>query len=166
MIITTPSDAGDGNRGGEPIKITQDAIAITQTQDGGGNNPLELQPTPGPLSKMTAGADGHVEGTTGGNGDGGGGTILNPQQVGYLETLHTGYLTSPTVTVATAIAKENTPAKQRAIATMFNQFLMEENRNIRNLNGDYKHFMALMEVLGTYMVNVAYGHGIGSAVIG
>ena len=47
-----------------------------------GKNQLELQPTPGPLSKMTAGADGHVEGMTGGNGDEGGGTILNPQQVG------------------------------------------------------------------------------------
>ena len=40
-----------------------------------------------------------------------------------------------------------------------------EKRDLRDLNRYYKHFTALVKVLGKYMTKVTYGHGIGSAGI-
>ena len=40
-----------------------------------------------------------------------------------------------------------------------------EKRDLRDLNRYYKHFTALVKVLGKYTKKVKYGHGIGSAGI-
>ena len=41
---------------------------------------------------------------------------------------------------------------------MLHQFLVDGNSNMWELNGDYKHFTALMAVLGAYITKVAYIH--------
>ena len=63
------------------------------------------------------------------------------------------------------IAKANTPSEQLALVTTLHQFLRDGNRNLRDLNGDYKHFTALVVVPGTYMKKFIYGHRIRSAGI-
>ena len=166
MGITTPSDAGDGNGGRYPTTTTQGAIAITQMQDGRGNNLLTLQPHPRPPDGMTAIAVGHAAGMAGGNGVRVGETIENPQLVGYLETFHTGKFSEATVTVAADMAKSNTSAKKWALAAMIRQFLTDGNNNLQDLNRDYYHFTELVSVPETQMTKVTYSHGIVVAGIG
>ena len=60
----------------------------------------------------------------------------------------------------------NPPAKQWDLLKILHQFLMDRNINLRNLNGDYRHFMVLVAVPGAYMTKFSYGHGIGVAGIG
>ena len=166
MIIITPSYAGYGNRGGDPTTITQGKISVTQTQDGVGNDTLTLQPPPHPPAGTTAGAAGHTVGATGGNGAGRGGGTGNPHLVDCLATFHMVHLPESTGTITTAIAKTNTPAEQRALATRIHQFLTYGNSNLWDLNGYYKHFNVLVAVPGTYMTKVPYSQGSGAVVIG
>ena len=111
MIITTPSDAGDRNRGVKPTLKNQGAITFMQNQDVVLNYPLALQPPTRPPSIITSGASGHAAGAEGGNCSGGGGEIINPLPVGCLAKFYTGQLPEITVTVATTIVKSNTLAK-------------------------------------------------------
>ena len=62
MSITTPSDSGDRNWGGNLPPKNKGAIRVTQTQYGVGNNPLALQPHPRPPDGTTAGVAGHAAG--------------------------------------------------------------------------------------------------------
>ena len=72
MRITTPSDAGNGNRVGDPTATTKGMIVIKKTKDNGLNDPLTLQPPPRPPSGTTAGEARHTVVTAGRNGAGGG----------------------------------------------------------------------------------------------
>ena len=165
MIITAPSDAGDGNGGGDSTATTEGAIAITQTQDGGGNDPHTLQSPPLPPAGTTAGAAGPTAGTTGVNGAGGGGGCKSPSS-GLPGENRTGHLPASMGTVSTDIERANAPAEQRELATTLRYFLTDGNINIRNLKGNYKHLTALVVVPGAYMTKVAYVHGIGATGIG
>ena len=86
--------------------------------------------------------------------------------MGYLDTFDMELLASATGANATTIAKSNTPEEQQVLATILHQFLMDGNRNLWDLNEDFKHFTVLVVIPGTYMTNVAYGHVIGAAGIG
>ena len=165
-IITTPLDAGGGNRGGNLTAITQGDITTTQKKYGRGSNSLTLQPHPRPTERTTAGEASYAAGSVGANSAGGGETIANNQPVGYLEISHTEHLPSATGTIRTATAKDNNHAKQWALATTLHQFLTDGNINLQDLNGDYKHFTALVAVPGTYMTKVTYSQRIGAAGIG
>ena len=118
MSITTYFDVGDRNGGGDPTVITQDAISITQTQDGGGNNRLTLQ------ASLAAR---HTAETAGVNGAWGGVKIKNTEHMGYLTTVHTGQLLLAMGVITTAITKANTPDKQQALMTILHQFLTDGN---------------------------------------
>ena len=155
MRITIPSYAGDENGGGELTVKIHDAINVTE--EGMGNNPLALKPPITPPAVTTSGTDGQSAGLAGGKGAGGGRTVVNPPPVGYLVTLHTGQLPEATGTVVTAIAKANTPAKQRSLVTTLHQFLTDGKSDIWDLNRDYKHFTVLVVVPGNYMMKFTYG---------
>ena len=136
------------------------------TQDGVGNNPLEIQLPPCPQAGKTYVSSNHAAVAVKGNRSGGGGTIVNPPLVGYLEIFHTRQLPSVMGNVATDIAKVSTPAKQWTLGTTFQTFLMYGNRDLWYINGDYKHFTILVVVPGMYIIMVAYGNKIGSVGFG
>ena len=59
-----------------------------------------------------------------------------------------------------------TPAELRTEATAFHQFLVTQQSDMRDLNGDEYFFTALVLLPDSNKFKVIYGIGMGTAVIG